>query len=114
MSAATKGAMPRTMVSSGRPATFWMTKRLMPTGGRIMPISQTVTSMTPNQIGSKPSATISLKTGPTVSSIIASSSISAPSTKYIAISRNITIHGEKPASFTARIRPSVRPVESMK
>ena len=33
---------------------LWMTKRLMPIGGEICPISMNSTRMTPNQIGSMP------------------------------------------------------------
>src|SRR5262245_35259310 len=55
------------------------TKRFMPTGGLIRPISTTTTIRTPNQIGSRPRWTITGKNTGTVSRIIDSSSIAVPS-----------------------------------
>ena len=62
-----------------------MTKMFMPTGGWIRPSSTVITMMTPNQIGSKPSALITGKMIGTVRMIMASASIRQPSTRYISM-----------------------------
>ena len=77
-SAPTKGTMPRAITSMRMAATPCRTKRFIPTGGVIMPISASVTSSTPNQIGSRPSAPTSGYTAPSVSRIIDRLSIRQP------------------------------------
>ena len=62
-----------------------MTKMFMPTGGWIRPSSTVITMMTPNQIGSKPSAMMTGNTIGTVRMIMASASIRQPSTRYISM-----------------------------
>jgi hypothetical protein len=54
------------------------TKRFMPTGGLMSPISTTQTMMTPNQTGSTPSCTTTGKNTGIVSRIIDSSSMAVP------------------------------------
>ena len=70
--------------------TLLMTKTFMPTGGWISPSSTVMTMMTPNQIGSKPSAMITGKIIGTVRMIMAIASIRHPSTRYISMIRTST------------------------
>ena len=65
--------------------TLLITNTFMPTGGWISPSSTVITMMTPNQIGSKPSAVITGKMIGTVRMIIAMASIRQPSTRYISM-----------------------------
>lgn len=63
-------------------ATPRTTKTLRPTGGVIIPISITMTTMTPNQIGSKPRL---MMTGNTIGIVMASierPSMNMPKTTY--------------------------------
>src|SRR5688572_22005483 len=79
-SAAMNGSTPWKMARVGTCGSRVLsTNRFMPTGGLIRPISTTTTMSTPNQIGSRPMATISGKKIGTVSRIIDSSSIAVPS-----------------------------------
>ena len=80
-STATNGMTPRKMVRVGTcGSSVFNTKRFMPTGGLMRPISTTTTISTPNQTGSSPRWTMSGKNSGTVSRIIDSSSIAVPST----------------------------------
>src|SRR5580693_7793434 len=78
------GSTPRKMVENVTSCTtLLITNTFMPTGGWISPSSTVITIMTPNQIGSKPSAVITGKMIGTVRMIIAMASIRQPSTRYI-------------------------------
>src|SRR5215831_15164616 len=80
------GSTPMKMVeklTSG--ITLLMTKTFIPTGGWIKPSSTVITMMTPNQIGSKPSAVTTGKMIGTVRMIIAIASIRQPSRRYISM-----------------------------
>src|SRR5690606_21333414 len=79
MSATTKGHTRRKIWFSGTwGSKALMTKRFMPTGGEIMPISITVTISTPNHTGSKPRPVMTGKNTGMVSSTMDSSSITRP------------------------------------
>ena len=65
--------------------TVLMTNTFIPTGGWISPSSTVMTMMTPNQIGSKPSAVTAGKMIGTVRITIAIASIRQPSTRYISM-----------------------------
>ena len=115
MSAAKKGRMPRMIVACRSPgATPWMTKRFMPTGGVISPISATVTSRMPNQIGSKSSARITGKTNGTVSRIMESASMKQPSTHVEEHDDQEHREGREPRSWMLPTSRRGRPETSMK
>ena len=79
--ASTKGQQPRNIVR--RPMLgnrLLSTNRFMPTGGEIRPICTIITTSTPNQTGSKPSAMTMGKNSGIVNSTMVSSSITVPST----------------------------------
>src|SRR5207253_4524079 len=86
MSVTTNGSTPLKMVEK---LTSWITllitNTFMPTGGWISPSSTVITMITPNQIGSKPSAVTTGKMIGTVRMIIARASIRQPSTRYISM-----------------------------
>src|ERR1044071_4480760 len=78
-STATNGITPRKMVrvcTCG--SSVLRTKRFMPTGGLMRPISTTTTMRMPNPTGSSPICTIRGKKSGTVSRIMESSSIAVP------------------------------------
>ena len=77
----TNGITPRKMVRVGTcGSSVFSTKRFMPTGGLMRPISTTTTIRMPNHTGSRPMCTISGKKSGTVRRIMESSSIAVPST----------------------------------
>ena len=74
-----KGNTPLNMVPIGTPAaTPFTTNTLIPTGGVISPISITITQITPNQIGSKPSPETMGKTTGSVTTSMARPSKNIP------------------------------------
>ena len=86
MSVATNGSTPLKMVVKLTSlTTLLITNTFMPTGGWIRPSSTVMTMITPNQIGSKPSAVTTGKMIGTVRMIIAIASIRQPSTRYISM-----------------------------
>src|ERR1700754_952057 len=83
-SVTTNGSTPTKIVDiSTSLMTLLITNTFMPTGGWINPSSTVITMITPNQIGSKPSAVTTGNTIGTVRITIAIASIRQPSTRYI-------------------------------
>ncbi len=78
----------------------------MPMGGMIMPSSTITTLMMPHHTGSKPQLLISGSTKGSVITIAATSSNTAPSTRYISISSASTTGIDSPDCAMAAIMAS--------
>ena len=84
--ASQNGQMPLKMVPIGTSfATLLTTKTLTPTGGEIRPISNTITTTTPNQIGSNPNSMITGNTMYSVRTSMARPSSKVPRAIYLPI-----------------------------
>ncbi len=82
MSARMNGRMPATTVRWVTPGTVdWTTKRFIPIGGVMRPISATVTTRMPNQTRSHPIATATGERKGTVSRIMDMESMKQPRTR---------------------------------